>query len=294
MLGRLQVVTQCIREVDISIVVLASFRVCLQAYLHWRQPENLCEMQLHQASSDPRAHDIEHSRVSVSDSTQLKTRQRCRMPVARLLAAVLLFAGSCNAQAPLPRDGWTVVASSAEARREDGSAGRAVDGDSATIWHTRWSGTPDNFPHTFTIELAEPTRINALTYLPRQVRSQLFTGMHRTCSLVLSCGKRGNLARQAPRVLQQPAEQQRNGLDIRNACRMVARVLSTATLASMKCSSRQTASASAAQLQAAHGQTMRRSRPRALTRLMPKPCASPHSPKLVAVVRGPPHPRSTC
>ena len=55
----------------------------------------------------------------------------------------------------------------------DRTAARAVDGDTATIWHTEWSSQPgdDNdpaHPHEFIIDLGASATLSGLRYLPRQ------------------------------------------------------------------------------------------------------------------------------
>jgi len=45
---------------------------------------------------------------------------------------------------------------------------KAIDGDTATIWHTAWESAPVNYPHEIVIELASTTTIKNFSYLPRQ------------------------------------------------------------------------------------------------------------------------------
>ena len=64
--------------------------------------------------------------------------------------------------------GWKVVSvDSEETAGADNSAARAIDGDSATIWHTRWNADQKQ-PHTITVDMGKTHRIGGLTYLPRQ------------------------------------------------------------------------------------------------------------------------------
>jgi hypothetical protein len=46
-------------------------------------------------------------------------------------------------------------------------AGKAIDGNPNTIWHTTWEPTPAPYPHEIQIELPE-SFIKGFTYLPRQ------------------------------------------------------------------------------------------------------------------------------
>jgi len=69
----------------------------------------------------------------------------------------------------LPRTGWTVAADSQETAKQAGAAINAIDGNTATMWHTAWSSTPAApLPHTFTIDMHENNLVSGLSYLPRQ------------------------------------------------------------------------------------------------------------------------------
>jgi len=64
--------------------------------------------------------------------------------------------------------GWKVVSvDSEETAGADNAAARAVDGNSATFWHTRWNADQKQ-PHTFTVDMGKTHRIGGFTYLPRQ------------------------------------------------------------------------------------------------------------------------------
>jgi alpha-L-fucosidase len=84
------------------------------------------------------------------------------LPNGRLgLAASRIFAG-------LMPIGWKVVAvDSEETGGADNAAARAIDGDSTTIWHTRWNAD-QKLPHTITVDMGKTHRIGGFTYLPRQ------------------------------------------------------------------------------------------------------------------------------
>ncbi len=47
-------------------------------------------------------------------------------------------------------------------------AARAVDGDPATIWHTRWEPSAAPMPHFLVLDLGREIGVKGLTYLPRQ------------------------------------------------------------------------------------------------------------------------------
>jgi alpha-L-fucosidase len=64
--------------------------------------------------------------------------------------------------------GWKVVSvDSEETVGADNSAARAIDGDSSTIWHTRWNAD-EKQPHSITVDMGATHRIAGFTYLPRQ------------------------------------------------------------------------------------------------------------------------------
>lgn len=64
--------------------------------------------------------------------------------------------------------GWEVVSvDSEETVDADNSAVRAIDGDSSTLWHTRWNAD-QKLPHSITVDMGKTNRIAGFTYLPRQ------------------------------------------------------------------------------------------------------------------------------
>ncbi|MET9619615.1 discoidin domain-containing protein [Streptomyces sp. NPDC006464] len=76
--------------------------------------------------------------------------------------------GTPAATVSLSRTGWTATASDEETAAEDGRAANVLDGDDATIWHSRWSGTPAPLPHSITIDMHRTQAVSALTFQPRQ------------------------------------------------------------------------------------------------------------------------------
>ena len=86
----------------------------------------------------------------------------CLMPNGQLgIVASKSFAGLVPA-------GWKVVSvDSQETAADHNAAAKAIDGDSSTCWHTRW--TQDlTLPHYVTIDMGKPHQIRGFTYLPRQ------------------------------------------------------------------------------------------------------------------------------
>ncbi|MFI9293522.1 discoidin domain-containing protein [Streptomyces gardneri] len=76
--------------------------------------------------------------------------------------------GTPAATVDLSRTGWTATASDEETVRENGRAANVLDGDAATIWHSRWSGTPAPLPHSITIDMHRRAAVSALVYQPRR------------------------------------------------------------------------------------------------------------------------------
>ena len=70
--------------------------------------------------------------------------------------------------AGLVPSGWKVVAvDSEEVTRGNNAASLAIDGDSSSFWHTRWSDDL-KLPHSIAIDMGVKHRIAGFTYLPRQ------------------------------------------------------------------------------------------------------------------------------
>ena len=86
----------------------------------------------------------------------------CVMPNGQLgIVASKTFAG-------LSPVGWKVVAvDSQEMGGENNGAANAIDGNSSTIWHTRWNEDLA-LPHYLTVDMGKSRRIGGFTYLPRQ------------------------------------------------------------------------------------------------------------------------------
>jgi YVTN family beta-propeller protein len=69
---------------------------------------------------------------------------------------------------PLPRAGWVASADSAELVGENGAAINAIDGNTATIWHTQWQAANPPHPHWFAVDMGATARLSGFRYLPRQ------------------------------------------------------------------------------------------------------------------------------
>lgn len=87
--------------------------------------------------------------VAVADPSGLKTTQTFVLSIV------------------IPRTGWSASASSEEAN-EDGTAKNALDGNTSTLWHTKWSSDPTPPPHEIQIDLGATYDVTGFLYLPRQ------------------------------------------------------------------------------------------------------------------------------
>ncbi|MEO3973760.1 discoidin domain-containing protein [Streptomyces sp. CAU 1734] len=75
--------------------------------------------------------------------------------------------GTPAATVDLPRTGWTATASDEETAAENGRAANVLDGNAATIWHSRYAGTAAPLPHSITIDMNRTAAVSALVYQPR-------------------------------------------------------------------------------------------------------------------------------
>ncbi|MFF3212728.1 discoidin domain-containing protein [Streptomyces sp. NPDC002886] len=75
--------------------------------------------------------------------------------------------GTPEATVDLARTGWTAAASDEETGSENGRAANVLDGDTGTLWHSKWSGTPAPLPHSVTIDMHRTSAVSALVYHPR-------------------------------------------------------------------------------------------------------------------------------
>jgi hypothetical protein len=71
------------------------------------------------------------------------------------------------------RAGWAIVADSQETNNEPDPATAAIDGNTATFWHTSWAPPPNNvndakLPHYLMVDLITAQPITGFSYLPRQ------------------------------------------------------------------------------------------------------------------------------
>lgn len=67
----------------------------------------------------------------------------------------------------LPRTGWTASADSSDVSDRPANA---IDGNPASLWHSRWDGASPPPPHSLIIDLGRPAKVRGFRYLPRQDR----------------------------------------------------------------------------------------------------------------------------
>lgn len=73
----------------------------------------------------------------------------------------------------IPRTGWSITADSEETDDQQAPATNAIDGDTATFWHSAWEPAPDDvndaeLPHQLVIDLGTARVITGFSYVPRQ------------------------------------------------------------------------------------------------------------------------------
>ncbi|HEU5396130.1 MAG TPA: beta-galactosidase [Verrucomicrobiae bacterium] len=70
---------------------------------------------------------------------------------------------------PLSHEGWKVAyVDSEEKIKEDGSAGNAIDGQTANYWITEWSAAQPSQPHRLVLDLGKSQVVSGFRYTPRQ------------------------------------------------------------------------------------------------------------------------------
>ncbi len=71
------------------------------------------------------------------------------------------------------RAGWTVMADSQETIDQQAPATDAIDGNTATFWHTSWDHPPNDvndaaLPHQLVVDMKTAQPVTGFSYLPRQ------------------------------------------------------------------------------------------------------------------------------
>ena len=68
----------------------------------------------------------------------------------------------------LATPGARVIETDSEDSANGNFAANAIDGNTDTIWHTKWTPENDPMPHHLTIDLGRAVTLKGITYLPRQ------------------------------------------------------------------------------------------------------------------------------
>ena len=120
---------------------------------------------------------VGHRRLIRLKAPVTTSQVRIRITGARLeptLAEMGLFKQSLAALPPaisnsgMSTFGWKIVdVDSQEIAGGNDAAANAIDGNSATCWHTRWDGDLA-LPHHVTVDMGTSRRLGGFTYLPRQ------------------------------------------------------------------------------------------------------------------------------
>lgn len=75
---------------------------------------------------------------------------------------------NCSNPDEIPKNLWRLMYVDSEEVNYPGLATMSFDGNTETIWHTRWSTGDDPYPHEIQISLGDEYRIKQFTYLTRQ------------------------------------------------------------------------------------------------------------------------------
>jgi photosystem II stability/assembly factor-like uncharacterized protein len=75
----------------------------------------------------------------------------------------------CGNPLDIPSENMSIVYfDSQETISENGAAANAIDGNNSTIWHTKYSGGTDQYPHELQVDLGRIYSVSKFKYLPRQ------------------------------------------------------------------------------------------------------------------------------
>lgn len=74
-----------------------------------------------------------------------------------------------TARLDIAKTKWKIHEVSSENPSSGEGAEKAIDGDPATIWHSKWSGGTDPMPHSITIDFGEKIDLKGFSYLPRSL-----------------------------------------------------------------------------------------------------------------------------
>ena len=96
-----------------------------------------------------------------------ETRQKVEALNNPTLVAPIWEATDSKPVKPLAALSKKIMKASANSEESPGSASKAIDGKTDTMWHSKWD-TQNQYPYNLTLELGETQTISQITYLPRQ------------------------------------------------------------------------------------------------------------------------------
>jgi hypothetical protein len=108
-------------------------------------------------NTNPVVRQFRHSLLSYLQSDRFNPRVKLTPAQVRALMTEPTTAQRLGAK--------IIKATSAQAGFEPDNV---LDGDPTTLWHTTWDVPAPKFPHELTIALEKPTRLQTLTFVPRQ------------------------------------------------------------------------------------------------------------------------------
>ncbi|MGE6509874.1 discoidin domain-containing protein [Bacillus cereus] len=99
-----------------------------------------------------------------------ETRQKVETLNNPTLIAPIWEATDSKPVKPLATLSKNIMKASANNEESPGSASKAIDGKTDTMWHSSW--TANQYPYNLTLELGETNTISQVAYLPRQDESE--------------------------------------------------------------------------------------------------------------------------
>ncbi|PGM31140.1 hypothetical protein CN941_27540 [Bacillus cereus] len=96
-----------------------------------------------------------------------ETRQKVEALNNPTLVAPIWEATDSKPVKPLAALSKKTMKASANSEESSGSASKAIDGKTDTMWHSKWD-TQNQYPYNLTLELGETQTISQIAYLPRQ------------------------------------------------------------------------------------------------------------------------------
>lgn len=100
---------------------------------------------------------------TVSEQTDVEINKR-----GATYVSVVVAGGQVIPTKYLSNEKWKVIGFDSENTSDNSFARNAIDGNPETIWHTKWAGGADNYPHHIIVDMGEAVEVSKFEYLPRQ------------------------------------------------------------------------------------------------------------------------------